>query len=400
MRTHNDRLLLELYGLICFISIVLIAASFLNRYGVAIPGPDWQLSLGRENNFGAWWSGTLLALIALAAGDGARRARSVARGTSGAWAALAGVFIFLSADEVASLHERISLMGMADGTGRWFYLVVLGAVLGVISLWALWRLWKAGGSERTRAYLFAFGFALLAGVVLQEAIEHSRTWEDPLMNALRVTIEEGSEVCAMLVLLWATFGHSRAALRHAPDTARPPFAIVTQRANGILVAAALLAPFAIYYSVTNTDGFGQIAKWLAAMLFLAGAAVPMQNVLRRTASRSDFVTLVFCLMASVISVAVDIVRTAEFAGSQTGIKDIYLLLCVLPLALVWVRKDGTFGAVLSGALLCMAAMTMMLTHTPLTAFGIPVALGWVVFLGQAKHAKAYAIPASATIKTL
>jgi len=395
MAAQPNQMLRNLFVLACTICVFLIGLSFLGRFGITLPGPDWQFNLGNENNIAAWWSGVLLALIALCACDGASRTESKKAGTAGAWAALAAVFLFLSADEVGSLHERISIAGEADGTGRWLYLMILGAVLGTVSLWALWRLWRAGGNERRRSIWLTVGFAMLAAVVLQEAIEHSRTWDAPLLNALRLTLEEGTELGAMLLLLWVTLGHSSAALSASATTGTSVFTVVSTHTNRLLLGAALLAPFAVFYSAGHTDGSGQIAKWLAAMLFLAAAAVPIQRIVSRTATRRHWVAAVFCIVASMISVAIDILGKAQFAGNETGAKDVYLLLCVLPLALAWVRSGGALGIVMSLGLLSVALVTVLVPHTAITAFAMPIALGWMVFLGQAKHVHPVTLPAAA-----
>src|SRR5215510_4600692 len=102
---HNERATTYLRTL-TIISIVLVLATLVLRFGRALYLAP--LNLSNENVAAAWFSGMLLLLGALHAADGYFRLRHTNLKAALAWCVIAGMLLALSADEVASLHERVA----------------------------------------------------------------------------------------------------------------------------------------------------------------------------------------------------------------------------------------------------------------------------------------------------
>ena len=154
----------------------------------------YWIGLAGENNVGAWWSGMLLLLAAAFALDGAA-ARNMRRAERSAWLALAAALLILSFDEVASLHEFLVTAGLE-------YIAVLAVPLAALIGYAWLELLRSG--QRRVSLLLLLAFVLLGTVPLQEYIQHSREWPNPVVYGLRAAIEEGIELVAMLQLVAVT----------------------------------------------------------------------------------------------------------------------------------------------------------------------------------------------------
>lgn len=98
-------------------------------------------NLDTERNIPTWFSTVLLAYLAIVAWDIVPR--GAGKVTCVAYAALAGVFLFLSADESAQLHERFANLIEVDGTfakARWVLLwLPVAGVVGMALALAMWR---------------------------------------------------------------------------------------------------------------------------------------------------------------------------------------------------------------------------------------------------------------------
>ncbi len=163
--------------------------------------------LNAEANLPTWYSSMLLFAGALAAGWIAR-----ARWTAGdafrlQWAALAGVLLFFSAEEVAGLHEQISaaLQAALGLGGLLFYAWVIPGLLAVIVLGAFFfRFFRQFNPSFRRGLILGaalyFGGAL--GVeMLGGALESAQGTRDTLAYALLAAVEEGLEMFGAVVVL-------------------------------------------------------------------------------------------------------------------------------------------------------------------------------------------------------
>lgn len=163
-----------------------------------------QANLAQENVVAAWFSSTLLLLVALAAAlcfalDRKGPAHSL---FSYGWLIVAAAFAALSLDELGSLHERLFMRFHGYGWLLWLGPFVLAALIFMIPF----------GWQQMRRSLVASGFAIL-GVVcfgtipFQEYVEidvmyrsAGAGWQRPIPYIL---LEEGTELLGMLSFLIA-----------------------------------------------------------------------------------------------------------------------------------------------------------------------------------------------------
>jgi hypothetical protein len=243
--------------------ITLLSYAFVGRGMVSVV--FFWLGLGGENNVGSWWSGMLLALAAVFALDGvldSGKPRCERRG----WCSLGLALLLLSFDEVASLHEYLSVLGSE-------YLAVLGAVgLGLVG-YALAQLHRAAVPGRTLGLLLV-GFALLATVPLHEAVQHALEWESPVMYGTRALLEEGTEIAAMLLFVWVLRTNSVVALRVSTGL----FGLLAHRRRLIFIGAIALWP--LLTAATFVLPYpGGPADWLASLLLLLCALLAIRTAL-------------------------------------------------------------------------------------------------------------------------
>ena len=96
-----------------------------------------SFSLRGEMTIGAWWSGMLLLVAAAHAADGYFFRRAAAPRLAYAWAGLSAILVCLSADEVASLHERVG------NFGGWLALAPFGLALGGGWIYSMSESWRS-----------------------------------------------------------------------------------------------------------------------------------------------------------------------------------------------------------------------------------------------------------------
>ncbi len=196
--------------------------------------PSWFLSrlvdLNVESNLPTWFSSLQLAgvsvLLFLAAalhpvGTTIRRAIG----------ALALLLLFLSLDEIASIHEWLGVLSdryfLGGGrettafshTGLWM-LALVPAVL----LWLAWfvrPLWSGPLRSAAIRRLGAVGWLLLLGAAGGvELLSNFFTEESPVAILL-VVLEEGGEMVGGTLLFWAAFLIRRGAAQDSPTNPPP-----------------------------------------------------------------------------------------------------------------------------------------------------------------------------------
>lgn len=221
----------------------------------SVAGPLFWLGLGGENNIGAWWSGMLLALAAFLVFDGFfDPARGVPEQRG--WLALGFALLLLSFDEIASLHEYLSTLGLK-------YLAALGVVGLALTSYGLEQLHRARVPART-LWLLLLAFGLLASVPIQEVLQHALEWDDQLIYGLRAFVEEGTEIVAMLIFVSLGRATSLSLLQGSQD-----FLVALVRRWRLVALTALLL-----WPVLTAGTFvlpypGGPVDWLASTLFLA-----------------------------------------------------------------------------------------------------------------------------------
>ncbi len=163
-----------------------------------------KFSFGGEGNFPAFFSAVLLLMASALFGLIGRCVRAVNGAKSGYWMALAGVFLFLTLDEAAQIHEKLDtdlIWGNIETSGflAWPWVILYGALVGVFGL-LFGRFWA--GLPRAVKWHYAFAAALYVGAALGFEMLEARVYTEaagpgPLFDIL-VSIEEFLEMSAIL----------------------------------------------------------------------------------------------------------------------------------------------------------------------------------------------------------
>lgn len=199
-------------------ALIIIAAGvarevFIACTGAAPTSPRLRrIALDTENSLPAWYSSILLFFNAAALGMIATVAKTKNDTDAIYWIVLAWVFLFLSADEVASLHERLSdpVLNALDASGVFFFAWVIpyGAVLFVLTLsYARFLL------RLPRRSLILFGVAgviYLGGAIGMDMVGGAiadKNGADNTPYVVAMIIEETLEIAGMNVFFVALRRH-------------------------------------------------------------------------------------------------------------------------------------------------------------------------------------------------
>jgi hypothetical protein len=377
------------YGAVA-VSVLLVAATALS---VPSPAPGSapslpllaRFSLARENNPAAWWSGMLLAVMSLHAFDGHALLRRREPGAAKGWALLAAVLLFLSADEVGSIHEQLGDWGEALGLGTWSLLLPLGAVLAAMLGRALVLLWSAGGEQRRKVRPIAIGFLILGSVALQEELELRIQWQTDAARAVRAAVEEGTELIGMLVLLRVAMANTAGlAVRGAAAAGgRPAFAALHELRRPLAALGLALAPVLAFVTAALFDQLrGHPADWLAAVAFLAAGLAPCRRLFEGGGGIGRL-TWGLCGLASVATVAIGADKLVGLGPVEVSLRMLVLGAISLLVCATWLSTSGSGKrAYLSGAVVLglLAALSPLLSTTSLAlAYTLPQLLGLVVY---------------------
>jgi hypothetical protein len=160
--------------------------------------------LGHENNIPTWFSTVqlfMVAIVIIALAIGMVRRREPRAGWLFAWV---GLFLFLSLDEMAMVHERMPAAIKAaffPVTGAW--MLVMVPILGLLVLGlavVTRRYWRP---HRDVTLMFAGGFALFA--IAAGGVEVLTNYvTTPWQLHLQIFAEEVGEMVAVTILLWAS----------------------------------------------------------------------------------------------------------------------------------------------------------------------------------------------------
>ncbi|MFA3918079.1 hypothetical protein AB1E33_13960 [Ruegeria sp. 2012CJ15-1] len=380
------------FGRIFFIAAVcavLVLMAYMIEFRTVINGAQsvpkivQEINLAHENNVAAWFSCALLAIVGLHMMDGHTLFGSVLPHVARAWVMIASVMFLLSADEVGSLHERLSGVGRSMGVGSWGLLLPLGAVLAAVLLWAMATICWAGGAQRKQALTLLMGFALPGSVAVQEVLEHSMTWSGARASAARIAIEEGSELPGMLVLLSVAIGNSSGILADRHGRYGALFEVLAECRGALQIGIILLAPVISHLTADLQDhGRGRPADWLAAMAFLSAAAVVAVGWLLGRNGHSILVVVGLLLTLSCACVAISPDGAFETAAMTVNGRAVLLvaLTAVLQAVSYWMayRTASPLWLVVLITGVCLALLG--LSERRSVAFLLTIVLGALINL--------------------
>lgn len=170
------------------------------------------VDLGRENNLPTWYSSTALFINAVLLGLIGWVKRQEGAPYAKHWLGLAGIFLFLSVDEAASIHEltsgiavklleRLGLMSDYFYYGWLIFAIVAVMIVGVSYLQFLIDL-----PTQTRLWFLFAGFLYVGGAVGLELFESkifATEQSVTLTFALLVVVEEGMEMFGVVASIYA-----------------------------------------------------------------------------------------------------------------------------------------------------------------------------------------------------
>ena len=200
-----------LFGLILFeLCLVLIYAA-----DTLLGSPSWSIKqlfdFDGEGNIPAWFSSVQLSLIGLIFLLRSRQTDSDHFPSPLFLLTVSTGFIFLSADEAASIHEKISgalkhieLMPRFKGDhGIWIFIYALiGLILFLATFRSLAAMWNR---YRHATFMMAIGMGIVVlGGVVMEVISYQflRSGSTPLLYRVEVTLEEFLEMSGASVTLY------------------------------------------------------------------------------------------------------------------------------------------------------------------------------------------------------
>jgi hypothetical protein len=193
----------------------LLCGGVATQYLRHVHGHDTQwgfvrlLDLDGENNLPSWYSSILLFFSSSALAIIGLHHRWAKKSYGWHWLALAAIFICLSVDEAASVHEMMGVlidrwlvsMGYRSVETPW---LLAGVPLVVIAFLALWP-FAQHLPIRTKRLFFIAGGLYVGGAIGIEAMEgiafaYHRSM---LIDSLTVAVEEGLEMVGVIVFLHA-----------------------------------------------------------------------------------------------------------------------------------------------------------------------------------------------------
>lgn len=372
-----------------FSAIVAVSALFvlLTFLGFLVQGfggparPLFWLGLSGENNVGAWWSGMLLLLAAMLAFDGfasPTKRETERRG----WLALSMLLLFLSFDELASLHEHLAARSLGQIAALALPLVVLGC-------YALIQLHR-GGLARRHVGLLLVAYVLLGSVPLQEYVQHSREWPSGAIYGLRAAIEEGTEIAALLIFVAVTRVNT-AELARVPG--HGAFELVGRHGRLAIVAAALLLPLLVGATFTLPYPAGP-ADWLASSLHFAAALLVVRAAIAGDARHNALAWVGLYLVASVGSNAIRYSWDPELLGMPIALRGVFAALVLVAAGTLHRAAGRKEGLLLLGAAPIVITASALLPDSRLLWWTLPPLAALLLFSVEYRAAVIVRTPAA------
>ena len=190
--------------------------------------------LNNEETFASWYSSMALLGVAALLGAVAQRARRSEGSYPLHWAALAAIFVAMSLDESARLHEMADtrLKSALDTGGLLYFAWVLPALAVVAAVVVSYLGLLRSLPPRTRALFVLAGVVYVLGAAGGEMLQGPIVEERGTENAPFVilsTVEEVFEMVGVAILVYALLDYLGALRRH--DAA--PRAATEARAAGV-----------------------------------------------------------------------------------------------------------------------------------------------------------------------
>ena len=215
---------LTLTLLLAMIATALVLASLLSTYLGTVtvenqPYVDLRniyqrlFDVNKEANIPTWFSSLLLVLNAFVLGIIAVRTKAQQGPYHTQWFVLAAIFLYLSIDESALLHEMTEKpVRSALGTSGYLYFAwIIPALCFLVALGIYFRRFLIGLPNRTRWLFLIAGAVYVGGAVGMESIGSNIFYNNPgkktMAYRLWATLEESFEMFGLIIFLCALLNH-------------------------------------------------------------------------------------------------------------------------------------------------------------------------------------------------
>lgn len=218
MKLSPARMAIALSLIVCSLLLAHMATQALRVYG----GYEYQLGFQRqfnldlENNIPSWYASSALLLCAFLLGVIGVTTKHEQAPRSRQWLGLAAIFLYLSLDEAASLHEMVSPLGrtLLDHAGvssgyLHFAWVIFGIVAFSIVGLSYLRFLRALPRATEQLFVIA-GLLYVAGALGVEMFGGkvaSQGGMDTMFYAVLVAVEEGLEMFGIILFNYALLSY-------------------------------------------------------------------------------------------------------------------------------------------------------------------------------------------------
>jgi hypothetical protein len=196
--------------------------------------------------------------------------------------------------------------------------------------YGLFSLWNSR-RQRSRVVWIAIAFALLASVALQEYLQHNSNWWGS-WDDLRRTIEEGSELLGMLILLKVSMSNTRGIFSKRGPEVEPVFTALSSLRTPVLITGIMAAPVLAHFTAALPDQErGHPVDWLAAASFLFAGLIVVRRFLQ-SGDNIGWRPWALSLACWIFSVSAVAISSAESLPKK------FFVLCLLSLTicLLWI----------------------------------------------------------------
>jgi hypothetical protein len=218
MRAPSPRLQLGLLISTAIVCVSGIAAEVVH-HAAGIESPLIPLlSLSEEANLPTWYSSILLFACAVALASIASTVRGERGRFATHWAVLAAIFLYMSLDETAQLHERLNSLWSFHGVFYFSWIIPAAVIVLVIGL--AYLPFVLNLPPPTRIRFIAAGIIYVGGALIMEmplGVWATRHGEDNLGYVVIDAVEETMEMAGASFFLLAVLRH-RASLAQASST--------------------------------------------------------------------------------------------------------------------------------------------------------------------------------------
>lgn len=188
-----------------WLSFQAVEDAFLAKVSVSIARLTW---VDEEGNIPAWYSASLLLLCSLLLATIAAAERQLRAPHPVGWLILSLIFLFLSLDESAQLHELSiqPLQDLLNPTGFLYYPWVVPAAICIAVFLLGYRGFLARLPARTRWLFVAAGAVFVTGALGVEALSGKQALlhgQKNLTYHLIITVEELLEMAGVVLFIYA-----------------------------------------------------------------------------------------------------------------------------------------------------------------------------------------------------